>query len=385
MKNYFQSHHNQRLQNAYGAWALTIPVAQIIAICLSDPKHAMAAFFGISSIGRQVCIASPEIIKNLDSRFTSLKEKQNPNDNAIIAGEVTNFITFSSGTTCAPKAILRSPKSWIFSFGKTGVKLTDSVAILGHLSHSLALYAACEAMQIGAQMNYCGMRPCGTPTVIYATPTLLKLVYKNNKVYLQVRLIFIGGGHFSAADKSFCDERFPNADVRIFYGTAETSFITISDRKTPNGSVGRAFNGVKIQTKNEVISVETPMLAIKCMNSTKIFGDNTPFATGELGWIDKNGFVYIHGRSDRAVKIADKMIHLDVLENDLMSIKGIKNAGVITLPDIKRGQRAFGAVIGNDAKHPQISNILQLTKWPQLLSGKTDYLKLKEILAKAFL
>ena len=385
MKDYFRSHHNQRLQNAYATWALNIPVAQIIAICLSDPKHAMAAFFGISLIGRQVCITSPEIIKNLDSRFTSLIEKQKPNDDVIIAGKMTNFITFSSGTTCAPKAILRSHKSWIFSFGKTGVKLTDSVAILGHLSHSLALYAACEAMHIGAQINYCGMRPCRTPTVIYATPTLLKLVYKNSEIYSQVRLIFIGGGHFSAADKSFCDERFPNADIRIFYGTAETSFISISDSKTPNGSVGRAFYGVKIQTKNEVISVETPMLAVKYMRSTKIFGDSTPFVTGELGWVDENGFLYIHGRSDRAVKIADKMVHLDVLESELMLIKGVKNAGVITLPDIKRGQRAFGAVIGNDVKHPQISNILQLTKWPQLLSGKTDYLKLKEILAKAFL
>ena len=385
MKDYFRSHHNQRLQNAYATWALNIPVAQIIAICLSDPKHAMAAFFGISLIGRQVCITSPEIIKNLDSRFTSLIEKQKPNDDVIIAGKMTNFITFSSGTTCAPKAILRSHKSWIFSFGKTGVKLTDSVAILGHLSHSLALYAACEAMHIGAQINYCGMRPCRTPTVIYATPTLLKLVYKNSEIYSQVRLIFIGGGHFSAADKSFCDERFPNANVRIFYGTAETSFITISDSKTPNGSVGRAFFGVKIQTKNEVISVETPMLAVKCMSGTEIFGDSIPFVTGELGWVDENGFLYIHGRSDRAVKIADKMVHLDVLESELMLIKGVKNAAVITLPDIKRGQRAFGAVIGNDVKHPQISNILQLTKWPQLLSGKTDYLKLKEILAKAFL
>ncbi len=48
MEERFKSTKNQKLQNAYGMWASKIDNKQIIAICLNDPEHEMAAFFGIS-------------------------------------------------------------------------------------------------------------------------------------------------------------------------------------------------------------------------------------------------------------------------------------------------------------------------------------------------
>jgi long-chain acyl-CoA synthetase len=40
---------------------------------------------------------------------------------------------------------------------------------------------------------------------------------------------------------------FPNAVLNLFYGSSETSFITISDEFTTVGSVGKAFPNVKIK------------------------------------------------------------------------------------------------------------------------------------------
>lgn len=385
MQERFISVKNKNLQNAYGIWASKISNKQIVAICLNDPEHEIAAFFGISLTGKQVCIASRDIVKNLDKRFIILNKKKAPSNHLPTIKDQNNFITFSGGSTKKPKAILRTHESWIYSFKRNGVLKSDKVAVLGHLSHSLALYAATEAMHIGAKLIFLGMRPLGKPTIIYATPTLLKLVYKSDKIYPQVRTIFIGGGHFRDKDKTFCKYRFPNAEIKVFYGTAETSFITISDNKTPPNSVGQTYDGVDIYIKEGAISVKTPMLATNYLDNQIIMDPNLPFSTGEIGWIDDNNFLFLKGRSDRAVNISDKLIHLDALEDDLKSLPGIEHAAVITLPDEKRGQKAFAAVYGRHITHPQISGIVFLEEWPILLSGKTDYFKVTEILQKTFL
>ena len=111
---------------------------------------------------------------------------------------------------------------------------------------------------------------------------------------------------------------------------------------------------------------------------------NMPFSTGETGHIDNNGYLFLEGRLDRAVNISDKIVHLDTLENDLMSLSGIKYAAVITIPDARRGQKAFAAVCGEIASHPQISGIINLKEWPLLLSGKTDYIKVTALIKEAF-
>ena len=68
-----------------------------------------------------------------------------------------------------------------------------------------------------------------------------------------------------------------------------------------------------------------------------------------------------------------------------MAIPDVTTAGVVALPDDKRGLRAFGAVIGADASHPLLGGVIMLKNWPVLISGKTDYGKLRTLLAEAFL
>jgi long-chain acyl-CoA synthetase len=385
MNDRFQSSFSPKLQNAYGAWATKLADSQIAAICLDDPEHTMAAFFGICLVGRPICVVAQSSLVNLGSQFATLTQKLVPQDNSPAPSQPSDFLTFTSGSTSSPKAILRSQKSWIYSFSRNGVTSNDTVAILGHLAHSLALYAACEAIHIGADVIFCGTREQGNPSVVYSTPTLLKIAYKNSEIKPRVRLVMIGGGHFSADDRLFCQEKFPNAEVKVFYGTAETSFITLADKDTPNGSVGKAYDGVTVRAPNGEIQVCSPMMATGYFGQIDTIDKSKPFATGELGWIDNDGFVFLHGRSDRAVTISDKTVHLDELEAELLKAANIQLSGVVALPDAKRGMRAYAAVTGGTAQHPQIAKVVTLSEWPRLLSGKTDYVRLTQILAKACL
>ena len=383
MENRFRTTQNQTLQNAYGAWAAELHVDRIVAITLPDPNHTIAAFFACAHVGRRACIVSPEMVHNLGENFTSLSTPLSPTKIAAPQGTACDFITFTSGSTNQPKAILRTPASWIYSFVRNGVHVNDTVAVMGNLSHSLAHYAACEALHIGAKVMFCPKRITGEPTVIYATPTQLKLATQKTNPQINVRLIMIGGGHFTAQEHAHCQRQFPNATIRVFYGTAETSFISIANDKTPEGSVGQAYDGVNISINNNAVTVRTPMLAkgyLACDN----FNPMEPYETGELGRCDSHGNLFLQGRADRAVTIADKSVHLDAIEADLSALPNVTHSGVVALPDAKRGLRAYGAIMGTQANHPLLTGILVLDDWPILLSGKTDYVRLKQILEQAF-
>jgi long-chain acyl-CoA synthetase len=148
--------------------------------------------------------------------------------------------------------------------------------------------------------------------------------------------------------------------------------------------VGQAFDGVQISILNGQVNVMTPMLAHGYLNKITPFDQHVPFATGEIGEIDVQGNLFLQGRADRRVTLADKSVHLDAIEADLLAIKGITNAGVIALPDAARGLRAYACILGGPADHPLLGGVLVLDDWPLLLSGKTDYVRLHEILARAF-
>lgn len=377
MAKRFHTSQNQGLQNAYGAWAASLPDDRIVAISLSDPHHAMAAFFSCASVGRTACMA----VNGLDDRFEILRHPLSPITTQPDAGQDAPFITFTSGSTNKPKAILRNAASWIYSFSRNGVTADDTVAVIGNLAHSLPHYAATEAMHIGANVLFCAKRLTGKPTVIYATPSQLRLI---NDVFVGVRMVMVGGGHFRTDDHVHCARIFPNADVRVFYGTAEASFISIADKDTPIGSVGRVYDGVKIRIENGNVCVKTPMMAIEYLDKVKQLGGEQLFATGEIGEMDAQGNLFLWGRSDRMVNIADKAVHLDGIEADLMAQDGITNAAVIALPDAARGMRAYAGIQGAHVDHPLLGGVLAIDDWPMLLSGKTDYAKLREILSQAF-
>ncbi len=97
------------------------------------------------------------------------------------------FETLTSGSSGAPRRILRTMESWIASFAVNaalfGIGPGVRVAVLGDLVHSLALYGALEGLHLGAEVVLLGgMRPdrqaraLAGVGVIYATPAQLRLL-----------------------------------------------------------------------------------------------------------------------------------------------------------------------------------------------------------------
>ncbi|WP_319531008.1 AMP-binding protein [uncultured Cohaesibacter sp.] len=326
----------------------------------------------------------------------------------------------SSGSTGRAKTIRRRPESWIASFEVTasrfGVGPEDCYAVLGALSHSLTLYGLLEALHLGADCHcLCGLQPrrqwemlsAGAISVLYATPSQLRLILEakdaDRAKAPSVRLIFCGGGKLDSATRKGLAERFPKAGVFEFYGASETSFITIWDETTPEGSVGRAYPGVEIvvghpshPTSGDVadIWVKSPYLFDGYDGSDS--GDTRwhegYVSVGEMGELDESGNLFLKGRRSRMVTVADQNVFLEDAETVLLADPSVRLCAVMARPDRTRGHVLVAIVEASEkteAKGPLADGLLALGRkalgplaaprqilfidaMPMLASGKPD-------------
>ncbi len=314
----------------------------------------------------------------------------------------------SGGTTGAAKAIRRSHRSWIASFdiARDHFDLSegDVYAVLSLPTHSLALFAVVEAAHLGADLHLlAGLHPraqvaqlarAGT-TVLYATPTQLRLLCDAGGEIPSLRQILCGGGRMPKGLRARLATLCPLACVIEFYGTSETSFIAWGDGSGPDGSVGKAYPGVEIEIRKPVgdtgeIWLRSPYLFdgyAEGQSSETRWEDG--FATvGELGRIDPAGHIFVAGRHSRMVTIAGQNVFPEDIETLLQSSPDIPHCAVMPLPDDLRGTVLVAVIAGQpDAGQAQElialcrtvfgtlaapRQVISLPDFPLLPSGKPD-------------
>ncbi|MDE0303784.1 MAG: AMP-binding protein [Albidovulum sp.] len=337
------------------------------------------------------------------------------------SGDRNVFMCLSSGSQGSPKWICRTHESWLRSF-EVNAELwnisTDSeFAILGLLGYSLSLYGALEALHNGADLLLLGgFRPDfqlselskRRVTHIFATPTQLRLLANahrkgGEKALNSVLYVLVGGAKLDIATSEISSRIFSNAEVLEFYGTSETSFVATASKFSPSGSVGQPYPRTEIEIRDNrdvpvpfgtegEIWVRSPYLFLGYSHgdSDATRWDNSGFLTvGEIGFQDSQGNLYIVGRKDRMVTVADQNVHPELIEDFLLEFEGIENAAAVPIEDPVRGHKFVAFVYGRNSNSnceillkssrvkfgPLVSPrmIIGLSRWPLLQSGKTDY------------
>ena len=334
---------------------------------------------------------------------------------------IATFQCASSGSSGQPKRIRRTHKSWIQCFEANAylwnLDHRDRHAILGALSHSLSLYGALEALHLGADLvDVSGQQPHNQlakietckPSVVYATPSQIKLLFeaygsKSLAPVLSLKRAFIGGSSLDRPTADACRCMFPEAETHQFYGASETSFIAMSSRGTPEGSTGKAFPNVEIEVRSrERKKLDTGKIGEIWVRSPYLFGgyasreqgnaewDAGWISVGEIGTLDSSGNLYINGRKDRSVQIADKTVHPERIEEYLAGLQGIENSAIVPIKDRMRGTSLVAFVKMRSNSTFDATGILRacrnefgsglaprkivaVDEWPLLHSGKTDY------------
>ena len=268
----------------------------------------------------------------------------------------------TSGSSGRVKTIRRSQASWIASFEVNrdlfGLSDRDVYGVLGQLGHSLALYATLEALHLGAGLRVlAGDSPRAQArqlaeaevSVLYATPTQLRQLGGADAGSLpSVRHVFCGGGAMDPAGRAELAELCPGARLREFYGASETSFIAIADADTPEGSVGRAYPGARLEIRDGgEIWVAGPYLfdGYDGPNAPEVRRDGDFVSVGDLGHLDAAGYLFLRGRLSRMVKVADQNLSLDAVEA-VLAASGAAICAAVAVPDARRGQAVVAVIEG---------------------------------------
>jgi long-chain acyl-CoA synthetase len=309
------------------------------------------------------------------------------------------FETLTSGSSGAPRRIRRSQASWIASFAVNarlfGLGPGVRVAVPGRLVQSLALYGAVEAVHLGADAHLLdGLRPDRQVAalrdrrieVLYASPAQLRLMLEAGSAASKaLRLIVTGGSKLDPATRDGLRVLFPEAAVREFYGAAETSFITLSDEATPEGSVGRPYPGVEIDLR------AAGEIWVRSAYLFEGYAGAPGGARQEGGWVTvgevgrlEGGHLFLSGRAGRMVTVADQNVFPEEVEAFLLAQPGVTRAAVFPRPDPLRGHVLEAVVCGGGdevllaacrvALGPLVAprRVHRVAEWPLLPSGKVD-------------
>lgn len=252
-------------------------------------------------------------------------------------------------------------------------------------------------------------------TVVLATPTFLKMILSiaSPDDLKNINYAITGA---ESAPKSLFDE-FKNKTKKESiilegYGITECSpVLTINPiEKQKNRSVGQFIKGVKgivvdLNT-NEILSPgKEGMIMVRGNNIFKGYmGDNveSPFVkidgneyykTGDLGYIDEEGFLFITGRLKRFIKMGGEMISMPAVENVLLEKFGSPDEVVLAVEGTDKTEPPVLVLfsklpvelqeVNAYLKSRGFSNLVKINRVeiieeiPLLGSGKTDYKLLK--------
>ncbi|MDP5306553.1 AMP-binding protein [Paracoccus spongiarum] len=334
----------------------------------------------------------------------------------VRGGEPGQFRSRSGGTTGPAKAIRRSHASWRASFAvnrdRLGVTGADRYAVPGAPAHSLALYAVVEAADLGAGLDVlAGLGPRAQvramaeagSTILYATPTQLRLLCEAGGALPALRHVLCGGGAMPPGLAARLAALCPQARLRQFYGAAETSFVAWDEGGAPPGSVGRPYPGVELRIADPVdgigeIWVRSPYLfgGYAEGGSPKTRWQGGFLSVGEMGGLDADGHLRVVGRRSRMVTIADRNVFPEAIEALLAQAPGVTHCAVLPRPCPRRGtvlvavvagaldaaagdallarcRAAFGPLAAPRALH-------RLARFPLTVAGKPDLARIARLL-----
>ena len=180
------------------------------------------------------------------------------------------------------------------------------------------------------------------------------------------------------------------------YGMTELAGISGAGPEAPDekraGSVGRILPMTRVKFEDDgEITVKAPSLFLGYYGEAPI-NRRKFFHTGDLGYIDEDGFLHVTGRKkDIIIRNGNNLSPLEI-EEKLMKLPFVKNAAVVGVADEKSGEVPVAVVVLkkgaaydegavqaalNKLEMPREIKILD--RMPLNASGKIDKMKIREL------
>ncbi len=351
--------------------------------------------------------------------------EQLPNEPAVIL--------FTSGSEAAPKMVPLSPQNLLADLWGTlqNINVKNSETLFSYLPpfHSFGFTAGIVLPLIS------GLRVAYSPnpgdaaealrvikaakaSVILTTPTFLRFLLDSAKQQDLASLkLAISGAEACPAPliKKLQSLTNKKAELLEGYGITECSpVISINPPgKTKVGSVGLPIKGLFAlitdpETFTTIPAGESGMIFVHGQSVFNGYGgnaQNNPFVeinnqqwykTGDIGYIDEDGYLFLTGRLSRFVKIGGEMISLPFLENILckefssdsaepeVAVEAIEDKKqpkitLFTTQAITKAQANTALQSNGVANIMHIDGVKRVEAIPTLGTGKIDYKSLKNL------
>ncbi|GAB2199328.1 acyl-[ACP]--phospholipid O-acyltransferase [Sessilibacter sp. MAH4] len=393
-----------------------------------------------------------ESISNFEKISTLIAVKLIPS--AILRSVISGFkqkstdvaaILFSSGSEGAPKGVKLTHKNILANVKQIAdvLNMEDDDAIMANLplfhafgltvTQFLPLLEGCPMICHADPTDALGCAKAVAKynaTIMCGTSTFLRLYCRNSKVVPlmldSLRIVVAGAEKLSTDVREAFGQKF-NKIIYEGYGATETTPVTsvnvpdqldISNfslqRGSKVGSVGMPLPGtscmiVDPDTFEELPTGQAGMILIggaqvmkgylkqpeKTESVIKELKNARWYVSGDKGYLDADGFLYVVDRYSRFAKLGGEMVSLGAVESAIAKIISDpeKEAVITSLPDDKKGEKLVvlydqeldvdtikqGLMSSNLNSLSIPQTWLKVETLPKLGSGKTDFVKAKRL------
>ncbi len=276
-------------------------------------------------------------------------------------------LLYTSGSTGRPKAVALSDENILAniqgSVDAAGFVPDDVMLAILPLFHSygltvtlllpLVLGARVVMLERFAPRTVLAAIEEHRVTAVVAVPTQYRLLAKDPTPAdaTSLRLCIAGAERLAESVSAEFAARF-GKQILQGYGATEASPVVSINPPWANraGAVGKPLPNIRVTVRNAggplppgelgEVCVEGPSVMLGYFNRPEATAEKIPggeLRTGDLGWLDTDGYLFLAGRSDDLIKVAGEKIYPAEVEKAIEQIEGVEEVAVIGVPDATRG------------------------------------------------
>lgn len=327
--------------------------------------------------------------------FDDLTKENKNNLKYIDNSDVLNkdyIISLTSGSTGSPKPIILTQKTKLLRslFVKKLYKLNNKDIVIAStpLEHSLSQRLIFLPLIIGGTLvllkNFTEKvwaKEIRKHKVTFSilVSSQLELILKSKENYLKkLKSLKTTVSTSAKLSQNFKNKTnlFPKCNFYEWYGASEIATATnlyLNKEIKKTKSVGKACPGVSIKIiddKNNVvksgmvgeIACKTPLIFSGYLNKKKITKSSfytNYFKTGDLGYLDRDNYLYLVGRKKNMIIVAGINVYAEDIEEVIKKFPLVKDCCVIGTNDERLGEAIVALIIWEKEKKKDINMLKQ--------------------------